>query len=458
MAKGLMPIVIVGAGSSGTLLALQLARPHGPPLMLIERGNAREGCGVAFGTRHPAHVLNVRAAGMSAFTDDPGHFARWVERHGGGVPSDFVPRGLYGRYLCDLLADAKASAPRQIESITAEVLAITRDAAGYRVSLCDGRMIAAAAVILSPGNLPPTAPDWLTDDVAATGLYIDDPWADDVATRILDGQHAVILGTGLSAVDAALRLHAAGFAGEMVCLSRRGLTPHAHSSGALPGQLRDTPPPLPLSRLVREVRQAAESAGWHAVVDAFRPVTQALWQQADLAKRARFLRHLRPYWDIHRHRLAPVVADTFGELVATGRVRTAAGRIVEVRRSGDTLLVDWRARGDMATQRLRAGAIINCTGPQTDIRRSREPLLRQLLATGMIRPDPLALGIDVDPACRVIDRAGKAHAGLYCIGPMTRSTFWEIVAVPDIRRQCADLAKALGEHRSIDADRLLTPV
>lgn len=444
MTEDWRPIVIVGAGSSGTVLAVQLAQRPGPPIILVERRAARAGCGVAFGTRHPAHVLNVRAAGMSAFPDDPGHFARCLEVHGGGAPSDFVPRGLYGRYLCDLLSVARTTSPGRIESVTGEVLAIMRRGAGYAVTLGDGRVIAAATVMLSPGNLPPTAPDWLTDDAAEADLYIDDPWADDVATRILDGERAVILGTGLSAVDATLRLHAAGFPGEIVCLSRRGLTPHAHAGGAIPPRLRDTPPSLPFSRLVREVRDAARTGGWHAAIDSLCPVTQSLWQRASIADRARFLRHLRPYWDIHRHRLAPVVADTFAELVARGRVRIAAGRIGAVQRSGDTLLIEWRARGESAMQRMRAGAILNCTGPQTDIRRSREPMLRQLLAAGLIRPDPLALGIDVDPCGRVIDAQGTVHASLYCIGPMTRGAFWEIVAIPDIRRQCAELADALA--------------
>jgi uncharacterized NAD(P)/FAD-binding protein YdhS len=439
-----MPVVIVGAGSSGTLLALQLARRSGPPILLIERGNAREGCGVAFGTRHPAHVLNVRAAGMSAYPDEPGHFARWLATNGGGAPTDFVPRGLYGRYLCDLLAAAKAAQPGRITSVTGEVLAISRRADGYDLALCDARTIAAAQVVLSPGNLPPTAPEWLDEATAASGAYIDDPWADDLAARLPHDQRVVILGTGLSAVDAALRLHAAGFAGEMTCLSRRGLTPHRHLDGNFPPVLRDTAPEPTLSVLVRDIRARAAEIGWHAAVDGLRPVTQQLWQRASIAERARFLRHLRPYWDVHRHRLAPVVADTFRELVAAGRLRIAAGKISAVRHRDGALAIDWLPRRTQTPQTLHAGAIVNCTGPQTDIRRTREPLLRQLLDAGFIRPDPLALGIDVDAGCRVIGGDGKPLPGLYCIGPMTRGTFWEIVAVPDIRRQCAALAEGVA--------------
>ena len=60
-----------------------------------------------------------------------------------------------------------------------------------------------------------------------------------------------------------------------------------------------------------------------------------------------------------------------------------------------------------------------------------------------MRPDPVGLGIDVDEACAVINRDGRASARLYAMGPQTRSRFWEVTAIPDIRMQAASLAKAL---------------
>jgi uncharacterized NAD(P)/FAD-binding protein YdhS len=33
---------------------------------------------------------------------------------------------------------------------------------------------------------------------------------------------------------------------------------------------------------------------------------------------------------------------------------------------------------------------------------------------------------------------------LFAAGPLTRAAFWEIVAIPDIRNQCAELAARLA--------------
>jgi uncharacterized NAD(P)/FAD-binding protein YdhS len=48
----------------------------------------------------------------------------------------------------------------------------------------------------------------------------------------------------------------------------------------------------------------------------------------------------------------------------------------------------------------------------------------------------------------VISRYGYASRNLYALGPLTRGTFWEITAVPEIRRQAASLAQRLmARHR-----------
>lgn len=74
-------VAIIGAGFSGTLQAINLLRHEGPRATLIERAPVA-GTGLAYGAAHPSHVLNVRAANMSAFPDDPSHFVRWLEARG----------------------------------------------------------------------------------------------------------------------------------------------------------------------------------------------------------------------------------------------------------------------------------------------------------------------------------------------------------------------------------------
>ena len=189
----------------------------------------------------------------------------------------------------------------------------------------------------------------------------------------------------------------------------------------------------------RGVKQRTATGGSSSI----RPITQMMWTAADADKRARFLRHLRPFWDVHRHRLAPEVADRIDALVASGQLRFRAGKIAEVAVEPAALAVAWLPRGETALVTTRAARMINCTGPQGDLLRSSDPLVKRLLGARRIRPDTLRLGLDIDCDGHVMDAAGKPSEHILAIGPMTRGDLWEVVAVPDIRSQVSALARRL---------------
>jgi uncharacterized NAD(P)/FAD-binding protein YdhS len=199
--------------------------------------------------------------------------------------------------------------------------------------------------------------------------------------------------------------------------------------------------------MVRELRDQASKGDWRPVIDGLRPHVQSIWQGWSDAERRRFLRHGRPYWDIHRHRLAPTVASRLDHLTACGRLRIEAGRFVRVAADGDGLDIVWRARGTRAERTVRASLLINCLGPNGDLARSGEALPSRLLERGLIRPDAQKLGAEVDAAGRPVGASG-AHRTLFAVGPMTRGAFWEITAVPDIRLQAEKCAAALAETLS----------
>ena len=434
-------VVIVGGGFSGTLLAANLVRFAGPRVTVVERVARQMGRGVAYSAEQASQLLNVRAAGMSAYPDDSGHFVRWVAAR--GMPADqFVARATYGDYLCEALAEAHAAAGDRLSFVNGEVVGVEE---GSTAVLADGTRIAAKAVVLTVGNLPPHTPPGLLPEALPPGVYVSDPWGSRIGEGLGADDTVVLVGTGLTAIDVRLKLAERGYAGRIVALSRRGLGPRRHVQGLPPPRPYADPPREPLSALTRQVRAAAAKDGWRLAVDALRPVTQRWWGRADDATRRRFLRHLRPFWDVHRHRLAPQVADAIEQLVGRGQLSFVAGKIVGAAPlGGAAAALTWRPRGAEAPITLAASRIVNCTGPQGDIRRSDDPLLRDLLAEGRIRPDALNLGIEVDAQSRVITAGGQADPALYCVGPMTRGSYWEIVAVPDIRGQCADLARRLA--------------
>lgn len=447
-------IVITGAGFSGTLLAINLLRQPDVRVILIERDGARLARGTAYGASCPEHLLNVRTSNMSAYPDDPGHFQRWIGEEGdrdGGIR--FVQRSTYGRYLAEeLAANAQRAGADRLRIIVGEaVTADRRDPAGFDVTLGDGATIACDILVLAQGNLPPADIPELS--ALGEGLYHADPWGRDWLTGLAATDHVLLLGTGLTAVDAILSLDRAGFRGKVTALSRRGLKPQAHLDSG-PCTERTDRPPVDGSLLVRHVRQRAQAVGWHAAVDELRPHMQDLWRRLDAQAQRRFLRHLRPYWDIHRHRIAPSAARRLQDWMDEGRLDFAAGKLVGALAHRDRAVVEWRVRGREERRRIDVARIVNCTGPQGDISTCPDALLRHLCARGTIRPDVHRLGIDVDRFGRAVGSDGAPRPDLYAVGPLTKGEAWEIVAVPDIRRQVWDIARALSHAHWVGGEGL----
>lgn len=435
-------VAIVGAGASGTILALHLRRAGFPRVILVER--AREpGRGIAYGSRRPEHLLNVPARRMSVWPDDPDEFARrWTELGGGA--EGYAPRAAFGDYLAGRLEKERDG----IEIVTGEAVDVATDGAGQVVRLADRRCVEAEVVVLAMGNFQPASLPGL-DPVALGGALVEDPWYGALGKGLGADDLALLVGTGLTAVDAALTLAADGFDGRILALSRRGLSPRAN----LPREPVAEPLadfPIHAVALLRAVRHRAVAIGWREAIHEVRQVVQRIWSAAPQDERRRFIRHLRPWWDVHRHRIAPAVADGIDALQRGGRLRFAAGRLVAAEPDGQGgAIVTWRPRGSGRHEVLRAARIVNCSGPELDVERSEEPLLAALLESGRIRPDGCRQGIDVDPFSRVRDRDGAPSDRLYAIGPMTRGAFWESIAVSDIAAQAEAIAlRIAGDERT----------
>jgi uncharacterized NAD(P)/FAD-binding protein YdhS len=445
-------VAIVGAGFSGSLLALHLL-DAGPPdlrILLIERA-ARFGRGLAYAADNPRHLLNVRVANMSAWPDRPRHLEQWLARRGVGEadgPADFITRGVYGQYIASMLRAALARPDGAHRLVLVQDEATRLDRRGRRLGLtfAMGRRLEVDALVLAIGNPPPASLPGLGLEALPARLYAPDPWAAGALDDLDETARVILLGTGLTMVDVALSLEARGAGRSILAISRRGLAPRRHAGAMQVACDAAAAPTTSLSQLLRHVRARARVVGWRQAVDELRPVTQALWRGASLDQRRRFLRHLRPWWDVHRHRMAPAVADRMEAMRKDGRLTVAAGQVLAVEAAGEAALVTWRRRGEAGRRAAPADRIINCTGPGGDPARSDERLLADLIRSGAARADVLGLGLDVDGEGRLIGAAGEVDRRLHAVGPSTRGACWEIIAVPDIRNQVADLARRLGRQ------------
>jgi len=454
-------VVVVGGGFSGAATAAHLLRgiAHvGTPLRVVvmERCGAL-GEGVAYGTREATHLLNVRAGSMSAWPDRPDDFVRWATQRRGPVkPTDFLPRQWYGEYVRESLLTAAAGArpAAELSVVFDEVRRVARHpAGGWLVHLGRGDSMRADAVVLAIGHRAPSDPIGRRWN-GPRPRFIADPWRPFAMNAVTPDEAVIVLGTGLTAVDAVLSLTHEPRRAPITLVSRTGLLPQAHAAQPLApidlkpivAKLLAAPDKLRASKLLhalRRVGRTSPEADWRSVVDGLRPHTVAVWQALPISERRRFLARLRPYWEAHRHRMALAVAERFRALRESDAVRISAGVVLSVLAEETGIRVVIRERGTKRALELDAAYVINCTGPGPSNSAAANPAIGSLLVDGLVRPDELGLGIETTAEGNAIDGHGQPVPDLYVVGTLRKPALWESTAVPELRSQAAAVAENL---------------
>ncbi|MGA8437066.1 MAG: FAD/NAD(P)-binding protein [Candidatus Sulfotelmatobacter sp.] len=443
-------VAIIGGGFSGSMLAAELLRRYNTncSVVLIESGQV-PGRGIAYGTQFEGHLLNVRAKNMSAYAEVPDHFVKWAQRHYSSSvkPDDFLPRTVYGQYVSSQLREAIGLGRGVFRCIRGEAVALARVGDSSEIRLATGQTLLAHKVVLALGNFPP-ADLQIPGKTPTCSRYIPNPWSPHALTLMAEAESVLLIGSGLTSVDVTLELRARGFEGKIHLISRRGLLPQSHNAIPFsPFRIDNAPRTIRgLLRMIRAQAKAAEARGsnWREVIDSLRPVTQQIWRTLPPEERRRFLRHLRSYWEVHRHRIAARIADQLTLQLRSGQIQMHTGRVTDYREVAGGIKITYRQRktGDLA--KLRVDCVVNCTGPECDYRRVGSPLLLSLMKNGLARAEELSLGLDVADDGAVVDAQGCPRDFLYALGPLRKGKLWESVAVPELRVQVAALATLLA--------------
>jgi uncharacterized NAD(P)/FAD-binding protein YdhS len=394
---------------------------------------------------------------MSAWPDRPDDFVRWASRHHGEVqPTAFLPRQWYGEYLREALLNTAEEVGDSIklDVVFDEVRRVARHpAGGWMVHLARQTSLPSDAVILTVGHRPPSDPIGVRWSGPRT-RFIPDPWRPFATNVVGPDDPAVVLGSGLTAVDTVLSLCQHPRRAPITLVSRNGLLPQVHTAtpvspadlNPLVSDLVATPVGVwareLLHRIRRSVRELEASGGdWRSVVDGLRPHTARLWRSMPTAERQRFLCRLRPFWEVHRHRMAIEVAEPFQALVNRGEVRVAAGRVESAKAEDDLVRLVVRRRGSDQPLEWDTSWVINCTGPEPSNSMESNPVVGSLLVSGLLRPDDLLLGIDSTPEGNAISAEGREVPDLFLVGTLRKSTDWESTAVSELRGQAASVAE-----------------
>jgi uncharacterized NAD(P)/FAD-binding protein YdhS len=444
-------VAIIGGGCSGLLVAAQLFRNGCRAAVSVIEPREKLGTGLAYSTPFDDHLLNVPAGKMSALPGEPGHFLEWLRnRNWPGAAGDaFISRKAYGLYLNDVLAKALEVAPRESFShIRDEVTHIATSGQTAVLHLNDGSILQADQVVLAIGNPASSAASVIPrgHNVVEDHLNLS-PWLEDALTIRFPGERILLIGSGLTAIDSVLALQSQQAGSSVYMLSRRGIMPQVHNLRFAAG----APPALrnrgQLSGLFREVRTLIHDARqaelcWRTIVDSLRPLSNDLWRELSAADRKRFLRHLKTYWEPHRHRMAPEIRARLNEYLAAGKVKIIAGRLKEIHSRGPIAeaLIRRRSAEEFT---LEIDRVISCTGIHEDYTKSPRPLVRSMMQNGLARPNELGIGFDADEHGALLDASRQPSDIFFTLGPPRRGDLFETTAVPEIRSQAESLARHL---------------
>ena len=441
-------VAIVGGGAAGALVAMHLLRAGraGIEIVMIEP-RTELGQGVAYSTRDPWHRLNVPVVAMSALADDPDHFRRWS----GEAPEAFARRVDYGRYVGEVLAESDAGSPATLRHVVDAAERIDAAGAGVRVTLASGASVAADAVVLATGVETPVQPPYL-QPIAGDDRVVADPWAVGALDAIRDGETVAIIGSSLTAIDLAGSILNRHPRATVLALSRHGHLPRPHED---PWRPRLPEPAFtieafhafddPLAQASARLRSFGED--WPRAVDSLRPISQALWMSMGDDLKRTFLDDYRHDWEIHRHRVAAEIARDLDRWIAEGRLAVHGAAIRAVEGDGDRLWILAGRGEEPAPAAWDVDRIIVAIGPNMDA--AANPLLGAAIVDGLMRPGPLGIAIDVDPATGlVVDAGGGTPLPVYAMGALRKGVLWETLAVPEIREQAAtDAARRVLDAR-----------
>ena len=455
-------IGIIGGGFSATMTAVQLINKSAEACEIIlinERETLNRG--FAYNPYSDKLLLNVITGKMSAYPYNSGHFLDWVmcrqdfkDKDRTLIANSFLPRRLYGEYLCAVWEEAKITAESKhikvsvIEGFVAR-LEVTEKAVSLQMN--DDSNLGVDYCVIATGNQIPRNPEIKNGDFYTSRNYFQNPWKSESVKELRSGLPVLIVGNGLSMVDTVLGLMEQGFKGKIYSVSPNGfkLLPHRHNGmvySKLVEELRDDLSLYELLKLVnrhiKTVREYGVSA--EPVIDSLRPHSQKIWKSLSEKEKAQFMSRLRHLWGLARHRIPLHIQEKIQQLRIDGSLEIISGKITGFRETEDAVIAEYYDKKASQPKTLLVSRVINCSGPETDLLKAGTGFLKSCLLSGILSQDSLKLGIKTETETfRVLDPAEKQHSKLFTIGSNLKGELWESIAVNELRAQAEKLAEIL---------------
>ena len=446
-------ITIIGAGLSGTLLAVNLLRQkcrEKIKINLVDR-NSENDLGPAYSTSED-YLLNVPVEIMGAFSDQPEHFLNWVnEKNVRAKNGDYLPRKLYRQYIRAMLQKTwdEKDENKIFERIRGEAINIILNNGKPVICMENGSEIISDKVVLALGNAPPKNPNLKSNTFLNDKRYIQNPWNPAILNKFSTDDTIFFIGTGQTMTDLATGLYKRNHKGKMITISRRGIFPMVQKKvepyPSFYDELKGLTDISTVFHIVRKHLRIANEKGLdpRSVIDSLRPHTKSIWMALHSEEKKRFLRHVFRYWEIIRSRIPPASDEIINKLKSSGQLQVLTGRLTDIIPAKDRMEIKFIERETTDEKSISAEIVINCIGPCQDYEQIDQPLIKNLLKKKLIHCDPVHLGINALPDCSVIRDDGTPSEILYTIGLPLKGIVWESLAAPEIRVEAEELSKLL---------------
>ncbi len=396
-------VAIIGGGAAGIItfynLVTKAAKSEGEMCIHLFEKSGMLAKGIAYSTSSTNHFLNIPSSDMTAVYTDRDHFYNWLQSNGYSYKkTDFVPRQIFGLYLENLfkkackLADEKGI---QYSINNSEVTKIKQHEGLFVVNncICNDIILATGTPLSSQGT---RSSIWSTD-----------------LTKCLNYEEVVVIGSGLTGMDAITSINKIGFKGKITLCSKDKLIPFPYDTTdpdiASPISIKDAK--LPLSQIVRKfTKSCRETKNWQNIFTSIRPITQEFWQALSVEKKKRFMRHCFRMWNVHRHRMPPEQWKLITNLIETGKVEFVKRRI------------------DQNSPEAPKQYFVNCTGFGFG---SLAPLFEDMKQNNLIKSDDINAGFV------------SLNKNIHLIGSLNFGTLFETTAMPEISKQGHEIAEKI---------------
>lgn len=447
-------IGIIGLGATGVAYYYHLIKQLGKleyknkeiEINIFELKKQQKYRGLAYGIKKESFILNMRAEEMHLDKTRPHDFLEYLESIGNPYKKQpYVSRAIFGDYLEKNFNESlKESKKIKVKTkiINDEVTDLLIE--GDQVCIITKNSRHSVDFLnLSVGNI-------FSDpypELQKNEKYISSPYHIQKMGLIPKKASVAVLGSSLTAVDAAVLLYDKGYEGKIYFASRGGNLPGGQVEAKtheykyltlekIEALTENHKKKIAITEIFRLFKKELEEATGQkinlinirtdhiknsyknnpqvqSVLNGTAEIIPHLWNSIEPKDQIHFMNEFYSLWCSYRHCMPKINADKILEMINSGRLTILKGVKKVYEDESKHFIVE-------AENKIKTEYLINAIGADYSIKNSPSKLLKKMYLKGVVSENPCG-GLNVDfKTHQIIDKKGEKIENIYFVGALTR--------------------------------------